>query len=122
MHDVWRILLAQVCAGLLAALVAGAVAGWAGLFSALIGAAAYAVSNAVFALRLTLTVNGQASPLTFFVGQFIKVGLTVTLLMLAAWLGKSWLVWPALLLGLVCVLMGYLLLPLVSHWQRRWSE
>jgi len=122
--DVVRILLAQALAGMLGAVLAGVFFGLAAFASALVGAAAYGLPNAVFALRLLLglAATGQASVVTFFVGQFIKVGLTVTVLMLAAWLGKSWLVWPALLWGLCCVLMGYLLLPLASRWQRRWSE
>jgi len=115
--DILRILLAQTAMGVVAALVAGAVAGFAGLASALIGAVAYFLPNAVFAVRLLLGLagRGQTSVLTFFVGEFAKLALAVAVLMLAGWLAGSWLVWPALLLGLCSVLMGYALLPLVSR-------
>jgi len=123
-HDVLRILAAQAAMGLFAALVCGAVAGIAGLASAAIGAAAYLLPNAVFAMRLLLGLagTGQASALTFFVGQLVKTGLTVTGLMLAAWLARDWLVWPALLFGLCCTLMGYALLPLFSRLLRKPSR
>jgi len=109
--------------GMAAALVAGVVAGFSGLASALIGAVAYLLPNAVFALRLLLGLasRGQASVLTFFVGEFAKLALAVAVLMLAGWLAGSWLVWPALLLGLCGVLMGYVLLPLVSRLLRAGS-
>jgi len=116
-RDILRILLAQAAMGGVAALVAGMVAGFAGLGSALIGVVAYLLPNAVFAVRLLLGLasTGQASVLTFFVGEFAKLALAVAVLMLAGWLAGSWLVWPALLSGLCAVLMGYALLPLVSR-------
>jgi len=105
------------------ALVSGAVAGLAGLASALIGAAAYLLPNAMFAMRLLLGLAsaGQASVLTFFIGELAKLALVVVVLMSAGWLAGSWLVWPALLLGLCGVLMGYVLLPLVSRLLRAGS-
>jgi len=123
-HDVLRILVAQAAMGLFAAIVCGVAAGIAGLASAGIGAAAYLLPNAVFAMRLLLgrAGSGQANALTFFVGQLVKVGLTVTGLMLAAWLARDWLVWPALLFGLCCTLMGYALLPLFARLLRQSSR
>jgi len=106
--------------GAVVALVSGAVAGLAGLVSALIGALAYLLPNAIFAVRLLLGLAsaGQASVLTFFIGELAKLALVVVVLMSAGWLAGSWLVWPALLLGLGAVVMGYALLPLVSRRQR----
>lgn len=91
-------------------MVAGATAG----ASAFIGAAAYFVPNALFALRLLLGVLGsaQANPFTFFLGEAFKLGSAVAVLGIAAWAAGSWLVWPAVLFGLVCVLKGYVLLLL----------
>jgi len=103
--------------GVAVVLVAGVVAGLAGLASALIGALAYLVPNAIFAIRLLLGLGnaGQANVLTFFVGEFAKLALVVAVLMSAGWLAGAWLVWPALLLGLIGVVMGYALLPLISR-------
>jgi len=106
--------------GLVAALACGAFAGLAGLVSALMGAAAYLLPNALFALRLLLRQAGagQGSAMTFFVGQFSKLALVVVALMLAGWLAQRWLLWPAVLAGLIGVLTGYVLLPLLA-WLRR---
>lgn len=105
-------LAAQAFMGLFAGLVSWLVAGFAAGVSALIGAGAYFVPNALFAMRLLMGLMSakQASPFTFFLGEFIKLGTAVLLLALAAYLGHEWLVWPALLFGLVCVLKGYVLL------------
>lgn len=107
-----RALAAQAVMGLAAALVSWLVAGAAAGASALIGAGAYFIPNALFAMRLLMGLIGskQASPLTFFMGELIKLGSAVLLLALAAYLGQGWLVWPALVFGLVCVLKGYVLL------------
>jgi len=105
-------LAAQAFMGLAAVLVSWLVAGAAAGVSALIGAGAYFVPNALFAMRLLMGLLGskQASPLIFFVGELIKLGTAVLLLALGVYVGRDWLVWPALLFGLVCVLKGYVLL------------
>ena len=105
-------LAAQAFLGLLAALLSWLVAGSAAGASALVGAGAYFVPNALFAMRLFvgLISSKPASPFTFFVGEFVKLGSAVLLLALAVYFGRDWLVWPALLFGLVCVLKGYVLL------------
>jgi len=122
-RDLVQMLFAQTLTGVLGSALAGMFAGWNALVSALAGAAAYIVPNAVFALRLLLGLAaGQANAMTFFVGQLVKVALAVTALVLTAWLGQSWLVWSALMWGLCCALMGYALLPAVAGLQRRWSE
>lgn len=95
-----------------AVVISWLVAGSGAAASALIGAAAYFVPNALFALRLLAGLLGpaKASPFTFFVGEAFKLGSAVLVLGAAAWLGGAWLVWPALLFGLLCVLKGYVLL------------
>lgn len=112
-----RGLVAQAIMGGLAALVSWVVAGsFAGL-SALAGATAYFVPNALFASRLLLgSIGGRRpGPLAFFVGEALKLGLAVLLLGLVVRLGHAWLVWPAFLLGLLCVLKGYVLLLAVRR-------
>jgi len=109
-----RTLAAQAAMLGVAVLVSWLVAGSAAAVSAFIGAAAYFVPNALFALRLLVGLFGplKSSPFTFFVGEAFKLGAAVVVLGLAAWLGRGWLVWPAMLFGLLCVLKGYVLLLL----------
>jgi len=111
-----RAVAAQGALMVLAALVAWAVAGAAAGLSALAGAASYFVPNALFALRLLLNAHqpGRANPFTFFLGEAFKLGMTVLLLGLAVYVGGDAIVWPALLLGLLCVLKGYVLLLLTG--------
>ncbi|ANN80733.1 ABC transporter permease [Bordetella flabilis] len=107
-----RVVVAQGVMAVLATVVAWVVAGAAAGLSALVGAGAYLVPNTLFALRLLLDAHrpGQANPFTFFLGEAFKLGMTVLLLWLAVYLGGEHIVWPAMLIGLVCVLKGYVLL------------
>lgn len=116
-RGVLRILAAQAVMGALAVVVSWFVAGFAAGASALIGAAAYFVPNALFAVRVLVRLYGpkNTNPLAFFLGEAFKLGSTVLLLLLAAYLGRGWLVWPALLFGLLCVLKGYVLLFIVRR-------
>lgn len=103
---------AQGAMGLAAAAIAGIIAGASAGWSALAGAGAYFVPNALFALRLLVNVlkAGRASPVTFLFGEVVKLLMTALLLGLLARLAHDWLVWPAVLFGLVLTLKGYLLL------------
>jgi ATP synthase protein I len=83
--------------------------------SAALGGLACVVPNALFALRLTAvarhaTAVGDASGgrhvAAFFVGEFVKVGLTIGLLVLIAVAYKD-LVWLALIIAVVAVLKSY---------------
>lgn len=105
-------LAAQAFLGVLAGVISWLIAGAAAGASALIGAGVYFIPNALFAMRLLmgLMASKQPSPLTFFLGELVKLGTAVMLLALAAYFGQGWLVWPAMLFGLVCVLKGYVLL------------
>ncbi|KAG1448190.1 hypothetical protein G6F57_016910 [Rhizopus arrhizus] len=63
-------LAAQGAMGLAAAVIAGVVGGAAAGWSALAGAGAYFIPNALFALRLVVSVRaGRASPFTFLSGH-----------------------------------------------------
>ena len=109
-----RALVAQAVMLGAAILVCGLVSGAAAAWSALIGGGAYLIPNALFALRLLAGLWGPvtSTPFTFFLGEAFKLGAAVLTLGLAAWLGSGWIVWPALLVGLLCVLKGYVLLLL----------
>lgn len=107
-----RALGAQAAMAAIAILVSWLVSGAEAATSAFVGAAAYFVPNTLFALRLLLGIFGPAksNPFTFFLGEAFKLGSAVAVLVLVAWLGRDWVVWPALLFGLLCVLKGYVLL------------
>ncbi|MFA5488687.1 MAG: ATP synthase subunit I [Candidimonas sp.] len=109
---IMRTLYAQAGMGAVAIVLSWLVAGKLAALSALIGAGAYLIPNAVFALRLLVGLMGPAnsSPFTFFVGEAFKLGMAVAVLGAAGWLGRDWLVWPAMLAGLLCVLKGYVVL------------
>jgi ATP synthase protein I len=103
---------AQGAMGLAAAAIAGVVAGAAAGTSALLGAGAYFLPNALFALRLLINVvrSVRPNPVTFFLGEMFKLLMTALLLWLIWHYTQTWLVWPAVLLGLILTLKGYLLL------------
>lgn len=90
--------------------------GWgsAAGISALAGAAIYIVPNALFALGLLFNgiKYGRVNPAGFFIGEGCKLLGTVLLLGLLAYCAQQWLVWPALLSGLIFALKGYWLLPI----------
>ncbi|BDC25974.1 hypothetical protein NB2BOR_A02650 [Bordetella parapertussis] len=52
----------------------------------------------------------RPNPFAFLYGELLKLLMTALLLWLLSWLAQGWLVWPAVLLGLVFTLKGYLLL------------
>lgn len=83
-----------------------------GRFVGVGGAGAYFLPNALFALRLLVNVVRAArpNPFAFLYGELLKLLMTALLLWLLSWLAQGWLVWPAVLLGLVFTLKGYLLL------------
>lgn len=107
-----RVLMAQAVMALVVIVVSWGVAGTNAALSALAGAAVYFVPNTLFALRLLLGLLGgkEATPTAFFVGEFFKLGSALCILALVVWKGTDWLVWPALLFGLLGVLKGYVLL------------
>src|SRR5690606_40207504 len=86
-----RTLAAQAAMSGVAVLVSWLVAGNAAAVSAFIGAAAYFVPNALFALRLLVGLFGplRPSPFTFFVGEAVKPGAAVPVLGLGASLGRG---------------------------------
>lgn len=109
-RDMMLVLAAQAVTGLLVVAVAGIWAGSTAALSALLGAGAYWFLNALFALRLRVNAarSARANPYALLFGELVKLLLTALLLGLVAWYAKEWLVWPAMLAGLVLTMKGYL--------------
>jgi ATP synthase protein I len=106
-----RIVLLQLAASVVAGAIAGLVAGSPAFYSALLGGLCCVIPNGLFALRLFANAqqaNG-ANPMSFFIGEFVKIGLTVALLGAIAWVYRD-LNWLALIAGFVVALKSYILL------------
>lgn len=106
-----RLVLLQLAATAAAGLIAGLIGGPPALFSALLGGLCCVVPNGLFALRLFASVRkpGGANPMSFFIGEFIKIALTVALLFAVAMLYRD-LNWLALIAGFVVALKSYIIL------------
>jgi ATP synthase protein I len=105
-----RIVSLQLMATVVAGVVAALLGGWPAMFSAVLGGLCCVVPNGLFALRLFASVKrGAANPMSFFIGEFIKIALTVTLLGATAWLYRD-LNWLALLCGFIVALKSYIIL------------
>jgi ATP synthase protein I len=99
-------LMATVVAGVIAALLGGKAA----MFSAVLGGLCCVVPNGLFALRLFASAKrGAANPISFMIGEFIKIALTVALLGAIAWLYRD-LNWLALICGFIVALKSYIIL------------
>ena len=97
----FRAILLQVVATLLAAAVFAVMAGARAAESALLGGAACVVAKFMCALRLYALSKkpGASYAANFFLGEFVKVAATIALLVLIV---KTYadLHWPAMLIGL----------------------
>ena len=106
-----RVIFLQLATTVVAGLVAGLLGGSPALISALLGGLCCVIPNSLFALRLFASAQkpGGANPMSFFIGEFIKIALTVTLLGVVAWLyhGLNWL---ALIVGFIVALKSYIIL------------
>lgn len=112
MKGLVRVLIAQALVALVVVLLSGLVGGRCAALSALIGAGVYFVPNTLFALRLIagLLSGKNANVVSFFLGEILKLGAAMMLLALVVWKFNDWIVWPALLFGLIGVLKGYIVL------------
>ncbi|QJQ06453.1 ATP synthase subunit I [Undibacterium piscinae] len=106
-----RIVLLQLAAAFVVALIAALVSGVAAGISALLGGLCCAVPNSLFALRLTMSAKkpGGANPMSFFIGEFIKIGSTIALMIAVVWLYRD-LHWVAFIAGIVVILKSYFIL------------
>lgn len=106
----FRVIGLQILATAIVSALAWPLAGPQAAVSALLGGAACALPNALFALRLTLASRRTqgASVATFFVGELFKIGSTIALLALIAWAYED-LVWLALVVAIIAALKSYLI-------------
>ena len=106
-----NVVLLQLATTVIAAMIAGLLGGLPALFSALLGGLCCVVPNGLFALRLFASAQkpGGADTMSFFIGQFIKIALTIALLGAVAWLYRD-LNWLALIAGFIVALKSYILL------------
>ncbi len=106
-----RVILLQLAATIVTSMVAGLLGGVPALLSALLGGLCCVVPNSLFALRLFAEAQKPhgANPMSFFIGEFIKIALTVALLDAIGWLyhGLNWL---ALIAGFIVALKSYIIL------------
>jgi len=104
----------QIAAVAVSVLIAGATAGWESARFLMLGGAAAIIPNALFALRLALHRNKspESYPVVFFLGMFVKIGLTLGLL---AWVIKTEpdIRWLPLLIGLIVALKAPLFALLI---------
>jgi ATP synthase protein I len=107
----FRLVLLQLATTVVVSVIAGLLGGLPALLSALLGGLCCVVPNGLFALRLFANAQkpGAANPMSFFIGEFIKIALTVALLGVIAWLYRD-LNWLALIAGFVVALKSYIIL------------
>jgi ATP synthase protein I len=106
-----RIILMQLLAALVVALIALLLGGEVAGISAVLGGLSCALPNALFAVRLHLATlkPGGASPVTFFVGEFVKILLTLACLAAVALLYRD-VNWLAFIASVIIVLKSYIFL------------
>lgn len=106
-----RVVLLQVVASIVVAVIAGVLGGVHALVSALLGGLCCVIPNALFAWRLFIGLKkpGVVNPLSFFIGEFIKIGLTIALLGAVVWLYRD-LNWLALIAAFIVALKSYIIL------------
>ena len=106
-----RIVLLQFIAALVVALIAAAAFGISSGVSALLGGLCCAIPNGLFALRLYVGTlkPGGANPMTFFIGEFVKIFLTIALMAAVVYWyrGVNWLAFVA---AFALVLKSYFIL------------
>jgi F0F1-type ATP synthase assembly protein I len=116
----WRAVAWQAGLAVLAAV------GWAfhsanAAASAFAGGLAVVLPAALLVWRLKLGAKTQEYIVSFFLGEAVKVGLSLALLALVGWRWQSWtgqpLNWLALLVGFIAALQGYVLGLMVKDQQ-----
>jgi ATP synthase protein I len=107
----FRIVLLQLATTVVVGVIAGLLGGVHALLSALLGGLCCVVPNGLFALRLFISAQrpGAANPMTFFIGEFVKIALTIALLGAVAWLYRD-LNWLALIAAFIAALKSYIIL------------
>ena len=115
----WRVVAVQAAVGVAIAALAWLVTGQPAVaWSALYGAAAVVVPAALMARGMTSRLSSMApvvSAVSFMSWEFVKIGVSVVMLMLAPRIVQS-LSWPALLVALVLCIKVYWL---ALYWRGR---
>ena len=105
----------QVAAVLLFGLLAAGVSDWTSAWFFVLGGAAAIIPNALFALRLAMQRgrSPESYPVIFFLGDALKIGLTLGLL---AWIvrANADVRWLPMILGLMVALKAPLFALLVT--------
>ena len=100
----WRVVAVQAAVGVLAALMGAAVTSRMDvMWSMFYGAATAVVPGALMARGMTSKLSSMApgaSAVSFMLWEFVKIGVSVAMLVVAGRIVQP-LVWPALLVGLV---------------------
>lgn len=111
-----RVVLLQILTTVVTGVIAGFLGGVHALVSALLGGLCCVVPNGLFALRLFFDARkpGAVNPMTFFIGEFTKIALTVALLGAVVWLYRD-LNWLALIAAFVVALKSYIFLLLFRY-------
>ncbi|BBB63800.1 MULTISPECIES: ATP synthase subunit I [Undibacterium] len=106
-----RIVLLQMLAAVVVTVLAGIIGGFSLALSALVGGLCCAIPNAFFALRLSISARkpGGANPVSFFIGEFIKIALTIALMAAVVFWYRD-VNWPAFLIAFIVVLKSYFIL------------
>ncbi len=115
----WRVVAVQAALGVVVAMLAWLVTGKPVVgWSALYGAAAVVVPGALMARGMTSRLSSMSpgvSAVSFMSWEFVKIGVSVAMLMLAPRLVQP-LSWPALLVALVLCIKVYWL---ALYWRAR---
>ena len=106
-----RVVLLQFLTTIITGLIAGLIGGWHALLSALLGGLCCVVPNGLFAMRLFMNARkpGAVNPMSFFIGEFIKIALTIALLGTVVWLYRD-LNGLALIAAFIVALKSYIIL------------
>ena len=114
----------QVASVFLAGLIAAGMSDWTSAKFLVLGGAAATIPNALFALRLAIHKGKPAEsyPVVFFLGEFVKIGLTLGLLALIIHRYAD-IRWLAMIVGLIVALKAPLFALLIARdAPRDWPE
>ena len=115
----WRVITVQMVVGVVAALIGWLITGRSAVaWSMLYGAATVVVPGALMARGMTsklTSVAAGSSAVSFMLWEFVKIGVSVVMLIVAGKIVQP-LVWPALLVAMVVCMKVYWVALL---WRRR---
>ena len=115
----WRVIIVQMVVGVVAALIGWLITGRSEvMWSMLYGAATVVVPGALMARGMTsklTSVAAGSSAVSFMLWEFVKIGVSVAMLIVAGKIVQP-LVWPALLVAMVVCMKVY---GVALLWRRR---